>query len=318
MDLCGPMRVESINGNKYILVIMDDYSRFTWVKFLRSKDETQEFIINFLKEVQVHLNAIVRNIRIDNGTKFFNQTLKPYYEDVDISHQTSVARTPQQNGIVERRNWTLVEAARTMLIFLKAPLFLWAEVVATTCYTHNRSLIRSRHNKTPYELLHYRKPDLKYFHVFGALCYHTNDSEDLGKLKPKDDIGILFGYSPTKKEYRIYNKWTRLIMETIHVEFYELTGMVSEQFGSGPELQLMTPSSISSGLMQNPSSSTPYVPPTKKDWDILFQPMFDEYFQPSPSVVSHVPPVVALIPADTTSTPLMTSNNATFIALFIP
>ncbi|GKC71153.1 putative ribonuclease H-like domain-containing protein [Tanacetum coccineum] len=167
-------------------------------------------------------------------------------------------------------------------------------------------MIRSRHNKTPYELLHDRKPDLKYFHVFGALCYPTNDSEDLGKLKPKADIGIFIGYSPTKKAYRIYNKRTRLIMETIHVEFDELTAMASEQFGSGPELQLMTPGSISSGLMQNPSSLTPYVPPTKNDLDILFQPMFDEYFQPSPSVVSHVPPVVAPIPADTTSTPSST------------
>ncbi|GJW15787.1 retrovirus-related pol polyprotein from transposon TNT 1-94 [Tanacetum coccineum] len=127
MDLCGPMRVQSINGRKYILVIVDDFSRFTWVKFLRSKDEVPEFVIKFLKMIQVRLNATVRNIRTDNGTEFVNQTLKAYYEEVRISHQTSVARTPQQNGIVERRNRTLVEAARTMLIFSKALLFLWAK-----------------------------------------------------------------------------------------------------------------------------------------------------------------------------------------------
>ncbi|GJU31366.1 retrovirus-related pol polyprotein from transposon TNT 1-94 [Tanacetum coccineum] len=194
MDLYGPMRVESINGKKYILVIVDDYSRFTWVKFLRSKDETLEFIIKLMKKIQVRLNATVRNIRKDNGTEFVNQTLRSFYEDVRISHQTSVA-----------------------------PLYLWAEAVATACYTQNRSLICERYNKTSYELLHDRKPDLN------------------------------------------------------------------------------------SRLVQNPFSSTPYVPPTKKDWDILFQPMFNEYFQPSPNVVSRVLPAVALIPADTTDTPSSTS-----------
>ncbi|GKC32005.1 retrovirus-related pol polyprotein from transposon TNT 1-94, partial [Tanacetum coccineum] len=188
-------------------------------------------------------------------------TLKTYYEDVAISHQTLVARTPQQNGIVERQNQTLVEAARTMLIFSKAPLYLWPEAVATTCYTQNRSLIHKCHNKTPYELLLDKKPDLKYFHV----SYPTNDSKDLGKLKPKADIGIFIGYSPAKKAFRIYNKRTRLIMETIDVKFDELTAMVFEQFGSGPELQLMTPGTISLRLAQNPSPSTPYYAPNIED-----------------------------------------------------
>ncbi|GJR41102.1 retrovirus-related pol polyprotein from transposon TNT 1-94 [Tanacetum coccineum] len=111
MDLCGPMRVSSINGKKYKIVIVDDYSRFTWVKFLASKDEAPDFIIKFLKMIQVRLNASVRNIRTDNGTEFVNQTLHSYYKSVGISHETSVARTPQQNGVIERRNRTLVEAA---------------------------------------------------------------------------------------------------------------------------------------------------------------------------------------------------------------
>ncbi|GJW66973.1 retrovirus-related pol polyprotein from transposon TNT 1-94 [Tanacetum coccineum] len=110
MDLCGPMRVASINGKKYILVVVDDYSRFTWVKFLASNDEAPDFIIKFLKMTQVRLNAPVRNIRTDNGTEFFNQTLRSYYESVGISHETSVVRSLQQNGVVERRNHTLVEA----------------------------------------------------------------------------------------------------------------------------------------------------------------------------------------------------------------
>nr|GFC44305.1 retrovirus-related Pol polyprotein from transposon TNT 1-94 [Tanacetum cinerariifolium] len=246
MDLCGPMRVESVNGKKYILVIVDDYSRFTWVKFLRSKDETPMLIIKFLKMIQVRLNVPVRHIRTENGTEFVNQTLRDYYEEVGISHETSVARSPQQNRVIERRNWTLIEAARTMLIYAQAPLFLWAEAVATACFTQNRSIIRLRYGKTPYELMHGKQPDLSYFHVFGSLCYPTNDGENVGKLQPKADIGIFIGYAPTKKAFRIYNRRTRRIVETIHVEFDELTAMASEQSSSGPALQEIIPGTISS------------------------------------------------------------------------
>ncbi|GKE65703.1 retrovirus-related pol polyprotein from transposon TNT 1-94 [Tanacetum coccineum] len=164
-----------------------------------------------------------------------------WYENVGISHQTSVAHTPQQNGVVERRIQTHVEAARTMLIFSKALLFLWAEAINTACYTQNRSLIRLEYNKTLYELMQDKKPDLSFFHVFGSLCYPTNDHEDLGKFDAKADIGIFVGYAPAKKVFRIYNRRTRIITETIHVMFDELTAMASEQFSSGPGLHYMTP-----------------------------------------------------------------------------
>ncbi|GJV08566.1 retrovirus-related pol polyprotein from transposon TNT 1-94 [Tanacetum coccineum] len=303
MDLCGPIRVASINGKKYILVIVDDYSRFTWVKFLRSKDEAPYFIIKFLKMIQVRLKVNVRRIRTDNGTEFVNQTLREYYEKVGISYETSVARSPQQNGVVERRNRKLIEAARTMLIYAKALLFLWAEAVATSCYTQNRSIIRLRYDKTPYELLHDKPLDLSFFHVFGALCYLTNNSENLGKLQPKADIGIFIGYAPTKKAFRIYNRHTRQITETIHVDFDELTVMASEHSSSGPALHEMTPATISSGLVPNPPPSTPFVPPSRTDWDILFQPMFDELLTPPLSVylpaledIAPINEVVALVP----------------------
>nr|GFB67581.1 hypothetical protein [Tanacetum cinerariifolium] len=253
MDLCGPIRVESVNGKKYILV---------------------------------RLNVPVRRIRTDNGTEFVNQTLRDYYEEVGISHETSVARSPQQNGVVERRNRTLIEAAGTMLIYAQAPLFLWAEAVATVCFMQNRSIIRLRHGKTPYELLHSKLPDLLFFHVFGALCYPTNDSENLGKLQPKADIGIFIGYAPTKKAFRIYNRRTRRIIETVHVDFDELIAMASEQSSSGPALNDMTPGTIISGLVRPSSSLTSFVPPLRNDWDLLFQPMFDELLNPPPSVVN--------------------------------
>ncbi|GJY76726.1 integrase, catalytic region, zinc finger, CCHC-type containing protein [Tanacetum coccineum] len=131
MDLCGPMRVASINGKKYILVIVDDYSRYTWVYFLHSKDETPEIIKKFIAQAQLNYKAKVCKIRTDNGTEFKNATLKAHYEKLGIMQQFSTARTPQQNGVVERRNRTLVEAARTMLIFSRLPEFLWAEAVAT-------------------------------------------------------------------------------------------------------------------------------------------------------------------------------------------
>nr|GEY07872.1 hypothetical protein [Tanacetum cinerariifolium] len=214
MDLCGPMCVESVNGNKYILIIIDDYSRFTWVKFLRSKDETLDFIIKFLKMIQLKL------------------------KEVGISHETSVARSPQQNGVVKRRNRTLIEAACTI--------------------------------------------------------------ENLGKLQPKANIRIFIGYAPTKKAFQIYNKHTRRIVETIHVDFDDLTAIASEQSSSGPVLNEMTPGIISLGLVQKSSSSIAYVPPSRNDWDLLFQPMFNELLNPPPSVAHQAPegidPIVNVIP----------------------
>nr|GEU29757.1 retrovirus-related Pol polyprotein from transposon TNT 1-94 [Tanacetum cinerariifolium] len=195
MDLCGPMRIASINGKRYVLVIVDDYSCYTWVHFLRTTDEAPEVIKTFLKRITVLLQSPVIIIRTDNDTKFKNQVLKEYFDSVGISHQVSSVRTPQQNGIVERRNRTLVEAARTMLIFSRAPLFLWAEAIATACFTQNRSIIHHRFNKTPYELINGRKPDIFFLHVFGALYYPKNDLEDIGKLGAKGDIGFFIGYS---------------------------------------------------------------------------------------------------------------------------
>nr|GEW68425.1 retrovirus-related Pol polyprotein from transposon TNT 1-94 [Tanacetum cinerariifolium] len=193
MDLCGPMRIASINGKRYVLVIVDDYSRYTWVHFLKSKDEAPEVIKMFLKRIKVLLQSPVIIIRIDNDTEFKNQVLKEYFDTIGISHQMSFVRTPQQNGVVERRNQTLVEAARTMLIFSRAPLFLWAEAIATACFTQNRSIIHHRFNKTPYELINGKKPDISFLHVFGALCYPKNDREDIEKLGAKVNIGFFIG-----------------------------------------------------------------------------------------------------------------------------
>ncbi|GKE75329.1 retrovirus-related pol polyprotein from transposon TNT 1-94 [Tanacetum coccineum] len=134
--------------------------------------------------------------------------LKEYFDNVGISHQASSVRTPQQNGVVERRNHTLVEAARTMLIFSYALLFLWAEAIATACYTQNRSIIHQRFEKTSYELINGRKPDISFLHVFGSLCYPKNDHEDIGKLGAKGidltyALSTITSQKPTKRDLDI-------------------------------------------------------------------------------------------------------------------
>ncbi|GJU92456.1 putative ribonuclease H-like domain-containing protein [Tanacetum coccineum] len=206
------MCVASVNGKKYILVIVNDYSRFTLVKCLRSKDEAPDFIIKFLKMIQVRLKTPVRRIRTYNGTEFVNQTLREYF--------------------------------------------------ATVCYTQNRSIIRLRHGKKPYVLLHHKPPDLSFRHVFGALCYPTNDSMNLGMLQPKVDIGIFIGYA-SNNQFRTRAK---------------------------------------------------FVPPSRTDWDILFQPLFDELLNPPPSVDLPAPEVIALItkvialePTESTGSPSSTT-----------
>ncbi|GJW49657.1 retrovirus-related pol polyprotein from transposon TNT 1-94 [Tanacetum coccineum] len=166
MDLCGLMRVASINGKKYILVIVDDYSRYTWTLFLGSKDETPEVLKDFLIMIQHNLQAPVIYVQTDRGTKFLNKTLHEFFNEEGIEHQTSTPRTPEQNGIVKRLNRTLVESARTMLSASKLPLFFWAEAIATACYTQNRSIIIPTHEKTAYHIINDSKPSIKHLYIF--------------------------------------------------------------------------------------------------------------------------------------------------------
>ncbi|GJX36844.1 retrovirus-related pol polyprotein from transposon TNT 1-94 [Tanacetum coccineum] len=204
MDLCGPMRVASINGKKYILVIVDDYSRYTWTLFLRSKDETPEVLKDFLTMIQRNLQALVISVRTDRGTEFLNKTLNAFFKEEGIEHQTSTPRTPEQNGVVERQNHTLVEAARTMLSASKLPLFFWAEAIATACYTQNRSIIIPTYEKTAYHIINDRNPQLNTFTSLVALAsdYDNPDpAPELQNVSPSADtttpsqqeLDLLFG-----------------------------------------------------------------------------------------------------------------------------
>ncbi|GJT93776.1 retrovirus-related pol polyprotein from transposon TNT 1-94 [Tanacetum coccineum] len=259
----------------------------------------------------VLLQAPVIIIRTDNKTEFTNQVLKAYFDSVGISYQTSSVRTPQQNGVVERRNRTLVEAARTMLIFSYALLFLWAEAIATACYTQNRSLIHQRFNKRPYELINGRKPDISFLHVFGALCYPKNDREDIGKLGAKGDIGFFIGYSVNSCAYRVYNRRTKKIIETMNVTFDELSTMAFEQRSSKPELQGMTSRQISSGLNLTNASSIISQKPTEHELDILFEAMYDDYIGGQPSdALRTAPAALANQNIQTPTTSTTTTNSA--------
>ncbi|GKD73556.1 retrovirus-related pol polyprotein from transposon TNT 1-94, partial [Tanacetum coccineum] len=282
MDLYGPIRVESINGKRYVLVIVDDYSRYMWVYFLRSKDEAPEVIKTFLKKIQVLLQALVIIVRIDNVIEFKNQVLKEYFDSVGISHQASSVRTPQQSRVVERRNRTLVEAARTMLIFSRASLFVWAEAIATACYTQNCSIIHRRFDKTSYELINGKKSDISFLHVSRALCYPKNDRENIGKLGAK--------------------------------------AMDFEQSILKPGIQSMTSGQISSGLdlIYAPSTITTQQP-TKHELDLLFKAMYDDYIGGQPSAATRTTPAtqapqVLQTPTTTTTTvyttPTLTNSSS--------
>nr|GEU72332.1 hypothetical protein [Tanacetum cinerariifolium] len=192
------------------------------------------------------------------------------------TQQFSAARTPQQNGVVERRNRTLVEAARTMLTFANLPSFLWVEAIAIACFTQNRSIIHKRFDKTPYELINKRKPNIKFFRMFGCRCYLLNDYEDVEKLKAKGDIRVFVGYSKEFAAFRIYNKRTRKIHESVNVNFDELSEMASKQFSLEPDL---------SNLNETGKSSNPLVlqvsEASRNDLEDLFQDFYDEYFDSS-------------------------------------
>nr|GEX14364.1 hypothetical protein [Tanacetum cinerariifolium] len=187
-------------------------------------------------ETQVNLQLQVQHVLTDNGTEFKNKTLDKFFDEVGISQQFYAAKTPQQNGVVERRNRTLVEAARTMLTFTNLPLFLWAEAIATTFFKQNRSIIHKHFDKTPYELMNKRKPYIKFFRMFRCRCYLLNNYDDVGKLKAKGDIRVFVGYSKEFVAFRIYNKQTRKIHESVNVNFDEISEMASKQFSLEPDL----------------------------------------------------------------------------------
>ncbi|GKD26446.1 retrovirus-related pol polyprotein from transposon TNT 1-94 [Tanacetum coccineum] len=294
-DTDGVELIKGSRGSKLYTISIEDMMKSSPICLLSKASKKKSWLWH--RRLNQHLN--------------FNLT--DYYERVGIFHQKTIPRTPQQNGVVKRWNRTLVEADRIMLIFSKASMFIWAEVMATVCYTQNRSLIHTRHCKIPkYELVHDKKPDLTFFIVFGALCYPKNDSEDLVKLHPTAVIRIFVGYAPSRNGYRIYNKRTRSIMETIHVQFDELTDQMAHvQLSTGPAPSFLTPGQII--MFQFNSTGTPSSTTINQDAP-----------SPSHSLSSSALQSPSLHQDFATESPLMEDNpfalieNDHFINVFVP
>ncbi|GJR47563.1 ribonuclease H-like domain-containing protein [Tanacetum coccineum] len=285
MDLFGPTFVSSLMHKKYCLVVTDDYSRFSWVFFLRTKDETSEILKNFIKEIENLVDKKVKIIRSDNGTEFKNHVMDEFCREKGIKREYSVARTPQQNGVAERKNRTLIEAARTMLADSKLPTTFWAEAVSTACYVQNRVLVVKPHNKTPYELFRGIKPAIGFMKPFRCHATILNTLDKLGKFDGKSDEGFFVGYSLSSKAFRVYNIRTRKVHENLHVGFLENKPMLE---GNGPkrlfDLDSLTQSinyvpvvagtfsNVSAGIQGVSESSTS----TQQDQDCIFIPIWKD------------------------------------------
>ncbi|KAI3752823.1 hypothetical protein L2E82_24860 [Cichorium intybus] len=243
MDLFGPVPVASLAGKKYYLVIVDEFPRFTWVMFLRNKSDAATEIINLIKQSEVLFDLKVKQLRSDHGTEFRNQTLEDFCKEKGILQNFSAVRTPEQNGVAERRNQTLIEAGRTMVVDVGLPLSFWAEAVNTTCYTQNRSIIVKRHGKIKYEVLKGRSPDISYFHAFGCASFRIFN---VNKRKVIESINVRFDESTFPHQHEVYE----------HSVLENLLCPIS----SAPLDQILVPSAIPSSDDRSSPSHEPHSP----------------------------------------------------------
>ena len=218
VNLTGPTRTKSLGGKKYIMVIVDDFSRYTWVEFLREKSEACEKMEVLCKRFLNEKGVSIVKIRSDHGKEFENARFDSFCDKNGIKEEFSTPKTPQQNGVVKRKNRVIQEMARVMLLNKKIPQKFWGEAVNTSCHIGNRIYFRAGTKKTAYEIWNGKKPKVKYFQVFGSKCFILNDQENLGKFDAKSDEGIFLGYSTSSRAYRVYNKRTKTVMESINVE----------------------------------------------------------------------------------------------------
>jgi hypothetical protein len=224
MDLFGPTSFVSIGGNSYCLVIVDDYSRFTWVYFLWDKSNVFETFKSFAILDQNQFEFDIKKVRSDNGLEFKNARIDEYCDDKSIKHEFSFKYTPEQNRIVERKNRTIIDMARSMLAEYNVSDSYWAEAIDTACNTSNKLYCYKLLKKTPCELLIGRKSNISYFRVFSCKCYILKKGSQLSKFEKKCDEGFLLGYSSNSKAYRVFNKTHGIIEEAYDVEFDKPNG----------------------------------------------------------------------------------------------
>ncbi|KAK2451921.1 putative mitochondrial protein [Trifolium repens] len=233
MDFMGPMQVESLGGKRYVFVVVDDYSRYTWVNFIREKSDAFDVFKELCIQIQREKGSNVVRIRSDHGREFENSKFNEFCSTEGIKHEYSSPITPQQNGIVERKNRMIQESARVMLHAKNIPYHFWAEAMNTACYVHNRVTLRKGTTSTLYELWKDRKPTVKHFHIFGSKCYILADREPRRKLDPKSDEGFFLGYSTNSRAYRVYNTKTQVVMESVNVVVKDSPVKENEEINQG-------------------------------------------------------------------------------------
>jgi hypothetical protein len=229
LDLFGLSTYDTLGGRRYGLVIVDDYSRYTWVFLLKSKDETHKFFTKFAKQAEHIFEEVIKTIRTNNGSEFKNYAMEDFMGKKGIKHKFSAPYTPQQNGVVERKNRTIIEMARTMLDEFKSLHNFWGEAIATAVHVSNHLFLRPVYNKMPYELLTRNKPNISYFHVFGCKCFIMNKKERLGKFETRTIQGIFVGYADDSHAYRYYNISSGCVEVSCDVVFKEFNGSQVEQ-----------------------------------------------------------------------------------------
>ena len=240
-----------------MLVIVDQYTKFTWVYFLFKKDETPEILPKHVKLIENGSNHKVKILRSDNGTKFKKNQMNELCKYNGISHQFSTPGTPQQNGVVERKNRTLIEAGRTMLQEAKLPTYFWEEAINIVCFTQNCTLI-NRHGVTPYQMLKGKKPSLKHLHIFGCKCFVLQTHpEQLGKFETKGDEGIFVGYPLITRAFKVYNLRTRTVIESINVSYDD--GKITGIDGESHEDLVFGNDIDKAGIVSNPNDVNPDV-----------------------------------------------------------
>jgi hypothetical protein len=212
-DVCGPMRTIGLKGERYFLLFVDDFTRITWIFLLKRKFETFSCFQTFKESTENECDMKIKCLRSDNGGEFVSKEFDRCCDENGIRRHFSVTETPQQNGVVERKNRTVIEMARTMLNESKRSNILWPQAVHIVVHILNRILLRNNHFKTPYQLWKGRPAIVKHFRIFGSKCYIKRVDKHLGKLESRIDEGILVGYSYSRKAYKCYNFRLNKIVE---------------------------------------------------------------------------------------------------------
>jgi hypothetical protein len=221
LDLCGTSRQEGIGKENYFMLIIDDYSRITWVSFLKEKDEAFEKFKKFEALNENQTGKRIKAVTSDRGGETMSRDFKEFYNKHGIKREYTIPRTPQQNGVVERQNRIVQQMARSMMNEKNIGQTYWVEAIHTTIHVLNKAHLRPQSDKTPYELWYGRPASIKHFKVFGSKCYIKNNDENLGKYDGRADEGIFLGYAKNSKGYRCYNKRLHKMVDCIDIKVNE-------------------------------------------------------------------------------------------------